>query len=201
MVFGYNFINHVAHINFKSMSLNNIWKHLKIMPKDEYIYAVFYLIELLPDEALGETAIMVLLVFFTCSGLNYTRIALTLVVIEHCSGNVRLAPPDICSRTAYVLIRCFPFFSLMHFRTKIFFCFNIYMITLLPNILLHYCPNIHHYCPNTRYIFPRTFCFVCKVRTKSVLYVSTRKSSHTFDTYFANKPECSDKRSTLCSTI
>ena len=30
-----------------------------------------------------------------CSVLNYIRIALTLVVIEHCASNVRLILPDI----------------------------------------------------------------------------------------------------------
>ena len=59
----------------------------------------FYLIKLLPDEPLGETALVVLLFYFilTCSVLNYVRKALILAVIEHCASNVRLSfvDPDI----------------------------------------------------------------------------------------------------------
>ena len=54
-----------------------------------------------PKERLGETAVL------ACSGLNYIRIALTLVVFEHSARNVRFTLPDI---EIYLTEFCF-----MHF--------------------------------------------------------------------------------------
>ena len=73
----------------------------------------FYLNKLQPDEPLGETAVVVLVFYPTCSVLNYMRIALTLVVIELCASNVRLSPADI-----YMYMYIFLFVQLQNRHKK-----------------------------------------------------------------------------------
>ena len=51
--------------------------------------------QLPPDKPLGEIAVVVLSFYFilTCCVLNYIHKALILVVIEHCTSNVRFSLP------------------------------------------------------------------------------------------------------------
>ena len=49
------------------------------------------------DESLGETAVWFYYFILTCGAFNYIRVALTLVVIDHCPSNVRHSQPDTWS--------------------------------------------------------------------------------------------------------